>query len=120
MAPFISTHKLKPAQSLNHSSCNRLFRYRLMPHILKCNAFPELAGDGYFSDGRAERGPVPQTPLSKTCCRFLHSFTEEESNSLCSGQHCFLCCEELHFFLHPSYKAGNLGVPFIATFPFLP
>lgn len=56
MAPFISTHKLKRAGGLNHSSCNRLFRYRLMPHILKCNAFPELAGDGDFSDGTELRG----------------------------------------------------------------
>lgn len=56
MAPFVSTHKLKPAQGLNHSSCNRLFRYRLIPHILKCNAFPELAGDGDFSDGTELRG----------------------------------------------------------------
>lgn len=91
MAPFISTHKLKLAQGLNHSSCNRLFRYGLMPHILKCNAFPELAGDRDLSDGTELRGKQDhKCNLLKMLCGFLHFCRDEESNGLCLCKHCSL------------------------------
>lgn len=119
MAPFISTHKLKPAQGLNRSSCNRLFRYGLMPHILKCNAFPELAGDRDLSDGTELRGKQDhKCNLLKMLCGFLHFCRDEESNGLCLCKHCSLFWKKPPLFLLPQLQSKYLESPFLCHFPF--
>lgn len=121
MAPFISTHKLKPAQRLNHGSCNRLFRYRLMPHILKGKAFPELAGNGDFSDGIELRGKQDhKCILLRTHCRFLHFSGVEESSNFFLCKHYSPFWEELHLFPPPQMQSIYLGRLFPCHFPFPP
>lgn len=121
MAPFISTHKLKPARGLNHSSCNRLFRYRLMPHILKCNAFPELAGDRDLSDATELRGKQDcKWNLLKMLCGFLHFCGHEESNGLCLCKHFLSFGKTTSVPFAPAAKQVPAKSLSFATFPFLP